>query len=1064
MLFEHPAVHGQTTVATSLSSFSGIEDPQVIYDPTNNVFSSNPYTNIVDEGNPGNGEMFRFTLRYYPTPQTAWPGYPSTFWDGNLNTTSGSSATDRQRAEVKGLGQFQQINTTFQYSFSFETDPNFVGTSSFCHIFQLKGLDSSGGDPGDDPVVTLSLGSNDKGSLELYSPDGQGMHITIARTFSYAPNTWESAVIRISTSATNGSVMASINGDAMQGVSGVPVDITGLNTYRPKWGFYRGINSNLFDGINYIQDQNITAQVISGAALTWNNTGGASPSNGTTWDTTNNNWNNGTGATMYTDSSPVTFNDTNNSHYAVTLNTTVNPSSVTFSNSSGSYVLSGSGQIAGTTSLVMNGTNTVTIGTANTYTGGTTIDSGTVVTNSTTALGSATNALVLGTPVASSGGTTTPTGALTMNASITVGTFSCTTDNATANVLTINSGKTLTDNGSFVVGPVNTDTTGITYTSALTATGGGAISVSGSGNFLVGQPSNNSGGKDSTTADFSGLNSVTVNTTGTLGVGLGANSKGLMLLAQTTAASIAPSNSIAAGEMDVGNTQGNNDPGSSTLLLGTGANTLQAGVINVGIGKTGGAIAYPSGGSFPNASVAITATNITVGQATGGTYGSGRLAQILLAGHPANVQTTSLMIGDNSGNSGGGANATISFDTGTFNAQSVIVAADTGGSSTVGPTGTLVIGGASPSATATGVLSVGSSGSPGTFDLGDMTNNVAAIANASFVINGGVANVFANIVSIDSSVLGSVNSTLKLAGNGVLNMEGNSIGSAALPITSVQLAPNASDNTTIQNLGGGGVNGAGLSMSGAGTVTLLGTNTYSGGTAVHSGTVIVGANGAMPDSNVSITGGTLRLGTSTGLAQVTSLSISGAGVLDVNNNHVIVTYTSSDPISTIAGYLQSGFNNGTWTGAGINSTAAAANPGYALGYADAADPGNPAGLASGTIEIKFTLVGDVDLNGVVNGIDFGILAANFNQSVSRWDQGDFDYNGIVNGVDFTNLASNFNKAASNASDIAALDAFAAANGLLADVPEPGCMMVGVVIAGALLRRRSRGNPRSGLEA
>ena len=129
--------------------------------------------------------------------------------------------------------------------------------------------------------------------------------------------------------------------------------------------------------------------------------------------------------------------------------------------------------------------------------------------------------------------------------------------------------------------------------------------------------------------------------------------------------------------------------------------------------------------------------------------------------------------------------------------------------------------------------------------------------------------------------------------------------------------------------------------------------------------------------------------------------------------------------------------DGAWNGPGINSSAVASNPGYGVGYADSADPGNPAGLASGTLEIAFTL-GDADLNGIVNGIDFGILAANFNKGVTGWDQGDFDYNNIVNGIDFGYLAANFNKGASSASDIAALDAFAAANGLLADVPEPAC--------------------------
>jgi hypothetical protein len=195
---------------------------------------------------------------------------------------------------------------------------------------------------------------------------------------------------------------------------------------------------------------------------------------------------------------------------------------------------------------------------------------------------------------------------------------------------------------------------------------------------------------------------------------------------------------------------------------------------------------------------------------------------------------------------------------------------------------------------------------------------------------------------------------------------------------------------------------------------------------------------------------------------MTALSITGSGVFDVANNHVIINYAGgADPISTIAGYLASGYKNGAWTGPGINSSVAAINSAsYGLGYADAADPGNPAGLAAGTIEIKYTLLGDIDLNGIVNGVDFGILAANFNKGVSRWDQGDFNYDNIVNGIDFADLAANFNKGASGAADGGsalfdpALVAFAEANGLMADVPEPvgtGVLIVGVV--GVLVRRR-----------
>ena len=56
---------------------------------------------------------------------------------------------------------------------------------------------------------------------------------------------------------------------------------------------------------------------------------------------------------------------------------------------------------------------------------------------------------------------------------------------------------------------------------------------------------------------------------------------------------------------------------------------------------------------------------------------------------------------------------------------------------------------------------------------------------------------------------------------------------------------------------------------------------------------------------VSVTGGSIQLGSSTGLATLTGLSISGGGTFDVNNNHIIINYgTGSDPIASIATLLK----------------------------------------------------------------------------------------------------------------------------------------------------------------
>ncbi len=178
----------------------------------------------------------------------------------------------------------------------------------------------------------------------------------------------------------------------------------------------------------------------------------------------------------------------------------------------------------------------------------------------------------------------------------------------------------------------------------------------------------------------------------------------------------------------------------------------------------------------------------------------------------------------------------------------------------------------------------------------------------------------------------------------------------------------------------------------------------------------------------------------------------------MTNNHIIIDYSGSDPVSTIRGYLTSGYASGSWNGIGIDTSAVAS--GYGLGYADGKD-GVVTGLSSGQIEIKYTLYGDANLDGLVTGDDFTILASNLGKSVSAWDKGDFNYDGLVSGDDFTELVGNLGKTANGgdvvlpASDFAAIDAFAAADGLMVDVPEPGTVGLFLVAGVGMLARRRR---------
>jgi hypothetical protein len=250
-----------------------------------------------------------------------------------------------------------------------------------------------------------------------------------------------------------------------------------------------------------------------------------------------------------------------------------------------------------------------------------------------------------------------------------------------------------------------------------------------------------------------------------------------------------------------------------------------------------------------------------------------------------------------------------------------------------------------------------------------------------------------------------------------------------------------------------------------GAIVVVGLSGVNNGQGMVTGTAsmaTISGTGSLTIGTLTGGAGVLHMIHNAGGSSQSALIVGPNATFDLNNNHFFINYGSAaDPIASIIAYIKSGYSGGLWTGQGIDSSAAAtnnpvsSNPQYGIGYADFADAGNPAGLASGQIEIKYTLLGDANLDGAVNGADFAILASNFNKAVHGWDQGDFNYDGAANGTDFAALAANFNKGASQSAD-AALNSFASTNGLMADVPEPlSAGLMGLVSVGSLTRRRRR---------
>lgn len=109
-----------------------------------------------------------------------------------------------------------------------------------------------------------------------------------------------------------------------------------------------------------------------GATLTWVGGGTGNP-----WDIgTSLMWNDGSVAAVYTDGDTVTLDDTGSDSPAITLTTTVSPASVTVNNTSKNYTIAGAGTLAGAMTLAKSGTNTLTLGTANTFSGVVTVNGG----------------------------------------------------------------------------------------------------------------------------------------------------------------------------------------------------------------------------------------------------------------------------------------------------------------------------------------------------------------------------------------------------------------------------------------------------------------------------------------------------------------------------------------------------------------------------------------------------------------------------------------------------------------------------------------------------------------
>jgi autotransporter-associated beta strand protein len=109
------------------------------------------------------------------------------------------------------------------------------------------------------------------------------------------------------------------------------------------------------------------------------------------WDlATTANWLENATSRVFRDKRNVSIDDTGSNSPSIALTGSLQPGSLTVSNSTKAFTLSGAGSLDGPTGLTKSGTNTLTLTTSNSYSGPTAINAGAVNIQDNTALGSAT--------------------------------------------------------------------------------------------------------------------------------------------------------------------------------------------------------------------------------------------------------------------------------------------------------------------------------------------------------------------------------------------------------------------------------------------------------------------------------------------------------------------------------------------------------------------------------------------------------------------------------------------------------------------------------------------------
>ncbi|QNK00684.1 autotransporter outer membrane beta-barrel domain-containing protein [Dyella telluris] len=272
-----------------------------------------------------------------------------------------------------------------------------------------------------------------------------------------------------------------------------------------------------------------------------------------------------------------------------------------------------------------------------------------------------------------------------------------------------------------------------------------------------------------------------------------------------------------------------------------------------------------------------------------------------------------------------------------------------------------------------GTLQVGNGGTSGSI-VGDVTNNAAIVFDRSDALVYGGAISGTGTLSQNGTGITALTGNSTYTGGTTINAgtlqigNGGSTGSIATDVTNNgTLAFNRSDAYTFGNV----ISGSGsVSQSGAGTTTLTGINTYTGGTTINAGTLSVGsdANLGAAAGGITFNGGTLN--TTANITSARGVSLNGNGTLQTDT---ATTLNLTGMVSGNGGLVKSGAGTLLLSGTNTYTGGTAINAGT-LQLGNGGTTGSIVGNVVNNAALVFDRSDAVTFGGVVSGT--GSLAQN----------------------------------------------------------------------------------------